>query len=144
MHFPGVVEAEAGEVGFDFAELAIGVASCNGGLVWDDLAGSFGVFACVMVGVEAIFGGEAAAASLEPPVTSQLLDCWEDVSGDSYEVVGVRLTVHGTALNRWARARGRTVPGAASTSGGWRGWADVGRAGSSVCLRWRGIVDFFG
>lgn len=98
----GVVEVEAGEVGLGLAEFAVGIAAGDGGLAWDYLARSFGVFTCVMVGVEAVFGGEAAVARLQPPVTSEQFDCWEYLVFVSlWEVREGLLTVHCAGVDGW-------------------------------------------
>jgi hypothetical protein len=66
---------EAGELGLGLADFAVGVTAGDGGLAWRYLARGFGVFACIMVGVEAVFGGEAAVARMEPPVAGEEFDC---------------------------------------------------------------------
>jgi hypothetical protein len=75
VHVSGVFELEAGELGLGLADFAVGVTAGDGGLAWRYLARGFGVFACIMVGVEAVFGGEAAVARMEPPVAGEEFDC---------------------------------------------------------------------
>lgn len=96
MHLPSAVDAQVSEMVLDLAKFAVGIASCDSGLSRDNLAWSFSVFASIVMGVEAVFGGESAATCVVPPVAGQLFDWRRVVSVIPYlevEESGLRFMV---------------------------------------------------
>lgn len=130
VHVARIVQVEVGDVVLDIClvKSAVRVSTCNGWLPGYNLTRGFGMMACVIVCVETVIRGEAAADCGQPPVAGEKLHCWTyyilsiTTKGDGLQFM-VPIWTGGRRLGGRSNSRSRFSAGSsASKEEGLREW----------------------